>query len=375
MIYLDHNATTAVLPEVWEAMRPYQFEVFGNPASAHGVGRAARRVLEEARETVAALLGARAEEVIFTSGATEANNLAVFGLTGGRGGRVLTSQLEHPSVLEPLRHLERQGFAVDNLPLNPDGVLNPEGVSAQVRPDTRLLSVMLANHETGAIQPVAEIVYKVPSVLVHCDAVQAVGKLPVDFHRLGVASLTLSAHKFHGPRGIGALLLRRGIPLAAQLFGGHQQRGRRPGTESPALAVGLATALDLAERERAARTAHVVRLREQFLTQVLRAAAPVVVNGPAAGGLPHTVNLAFPGCQAESLLMNLDLAGVACSTGSACSSGSLLPSSVLQAMGVPPEVLHAALRFSFSFLNTEAEVAEAAARVAAIVQRLRQTPS
>jgi cysteine desulfurase len=206
----------------------------------------------------------------------------------------------------------------------------------------------------------------------HCDAVQAVGKLPVRFDELGVSTLALSGHKLHGPKGVGALLVRRDVQLRPLLHGGHQQRGRRPGTEPVALAVGLATALDLAVREHDARQARVMNLRQRFLDRLREGAAPVVLNGPATGGVPHTVNVSFPGCRAEALLMNLDLAGVCCATGSACSSGSLLPSPVLRAMGVPDEVLHAAMRFSLSALLSEADVDEAARRVVAVVQRLRR---
>jgi cysteine desulfurase len=236
---------------------------------------------------------------------------------------------------------------------------------------------MLANHETGAVQPVRVLANtlaarRIPAAL-HCDAVQAVGKLPVSYRELGVTTLSLSAHKFHGPKGVGALLVRTGIKLRPMFLGGHQQMGRRPGTESVALAVGLTTALELALQDRKAHWEHVLRLREAFHRIVGNGAPPVVLNGPDGGGLPHTLNLSFPGVAADSLLMNLDLAGVACSTGSACSSGSLLPSPVLKAMGVPPEVLTSAMRFSFSALLTQEEVEEAARRVVEVVHRLRAT--
>jgi cysteine desulfurase len=366
-IYLDNNATTPVLPAVWEAMRPFLSETYGNPASAHWAGRRARRALEDAREHAAALLGAFADEVVFTSGATEANNLALFGLAGEPPGRIVSSPVEHPSVVEPLGRLEQMGFVVDRLPVDALGVVRPEAP----RPDTRLVTVMLANNETGAVQPIS--VLRTPySIPIHCDAAQAVGRIPVRFHDLGVATLGLSAHKFHGPKGVGALLVRRGVRLRPQFFGGHQQQGRRPGTEPVALAIGLAVALELAERDRDRRTEHVCRLRRLFLERLRATAAPVVLNGPEEGGVPHTLNLSFPGCRADALLMNLDLAGVACSTGSACSSGSLLPSPVLRAMGVPDEVLHSAMRFSLSFLLSEDDVEEAVTRIAAVVERLRR---
>jgi cysteine desulfurase len=390
-IYLDNNATTPVLPAVWEAMRPYLCEVYGNPASAHQAGRRARRGLEDARERTAALLGAHPDEVVFTSGATEANNLALFGLAGDPPGHVVASPIEHPSVAEPIRRLGEHGFAVDWLPVDAGGGVRAAALRAQLRPETRLVVVMLANHETGAVQPVAELAQVVlsteysvvstrhsavrspQSALFHCDAVQAAGRLTVHFHDLGVATLTISAHKFHGPKGVGALLVRRGVKLRPQLHGGHQQRGRRPGTEPVALAVGLAAALEIAERESEARGEKVLGLRRRFLEQLRQRAAPVVLNGPESGGVPHTLNVSFPDCRAEALLMNLDLAGVCCATGSACSSGSLLPSPVLQAMGVPEGVLHSAMRFSLSPLLSEAEVDEAARRVVEVVRRLRQT--
>jgi cysteine desulfurase len=375
-IYLDNNATTPLLPAVWEAMRPFLTEVYGNPASAHGAGRRARRALEDARDQTAALLGAHADEVVFTSGATEANNLAIFGLAGEPPGQLIASPVEHPSVVEPVRRLAEVGFGVDWLPVDATGIVAVAALSDLLSAQTRLVTVMLANHETGALQPVRALTAVADGrALFHCDAVQAVGKVPVHFHELGVTTLSLSAHKFHGPKGIGALLVRRGARLRPRAWGGHQQQGRRPGTEPVALAVGLAHALELADQEAGSRSSHVAQLRRRFLECLQMMAAPVVLNGPTEGGVPHTLNLSFPGCRADALLMSLDLAGVACATGSACSSGSLLPSPVLQAMGVPDPVLHSAMRFSLSALLSEAEVEEAARRIAAVVGRLRRVVS
>jgi cysteine desulfurase len=373
LIYLDHNSTTPLLPAVWDAMQPYWFDVAGNPASAHQAGRQARRALEDARERIAALLDASPDEVVFTSGATEANNLALFGLAGTPPGHLVGSMIEHPCVVEPLRRLGEQGFAIDWLAVSREGIVDVADLVSRLRDDTRLVSVMLVNHETGAIQPVRDLAAACAGrCFFHCDAAQAAGKIPVRFHELGVTTLSLSAHKIHGPKGVGALLVRRGVKLPPRLWGGHQQHGIRPGTESVALAVGLAAALDLAEREREARTAQVRFLRERFLRAVEEQVAPLVLNGPQTEGIPHTINLSFPGLQADALLMSLDLAGVACSTGSACSSGSLLPSPVLQAMGVPDDVLRSALRFSLSPLLTAEEIDEAARRVVGVVQRLRR---
>lgn len=374
-IYLDHNATTPVRPEAWEAMRVVAAEGFGNPSSAHAAGRKARQHLEAARERVAELLGATPDEVIFTSGATEANNLAIFGLAPE--GAVLASPLEHPCVIEPLKRLAAAGVDVDWLPVTPLGMIEQKAVIARVTDATRLVSLMLVNHETGAIQPVRHAAKTLPKhVLMHTDAAQAVGKLPVNFADLGVTALTASGHKFGGPKGVGVLVLKAGLKLRPLMFGGHQQRGHRPGTEPVPLAAGLAAALEVAVQEMEANRVRVAELRERFLARLqaggeLSVGVQAVINSPP-DALPYALNISFPGCRSEVLLMALDLAGVACSTGSACSSGSLLPSPVLQAMGVPDAVLHSAMRFSFSPSLTEAEIDEAAERVAGCVERTRQ---
>jgi cysteine desulfurase len=368
MIYLDHNATTPMLPEAWDAMRRFAGHTFGNPSSSHSAGRQARRALEDAREKVAALLGASAEEVIFTSGATEANNLAILGLCGTVPGRIVASPLEHPCVLEPLKQLAKRGFEIQWLSVGSRGIvpLPSSPLSAN------LVVLQLANHETGAIQPVRE--FTSHSFPVHTDAAQAVGKIPVNFHELGVVSMSLSAHKFRGPKGVGALLLKNGAAIQPLLFGGHQQRGYRPGTESPALAVGLSVALDHAIRHREEAAVRMNRLRADFLERLRSAVPTLVVNGPPPGepdSLPTTLNISFPGLRADLLLMSLDLAGVACSTGSACSSGSLLPSSVLVAMGVEDSVLRSALRFSFGETTDETEVVSATTLVVETLHRFR----
>jgi cysteine desulfurase len=371
-IYLDNNATTPLLPEVLDAMLPYLTTAHGNPASSHQFGRRARQALEDAREEVAAILDADADEVIFTSGATEANNLAVFGLSGQPPGIILSSPIEHPSVAEAVSRRLQDGFTVHSLSVNADGVVGPDQLPPLLEPTPRLVTVMLANHETGSIQPVADLARMVEGrAPFHCDAVQAVGKMPVRFHSLGVTSLSLSAHKFHGPKGIGALLIRKDAGLQARTWGGHQQRGLRPGTEPVALAVGMATALRAAHDQAAERHAALTRLREVFLDS-LKDAEPFRLNG-AKHALAHALNISFPGCQADVLLMNLDLAGVACSTGSACSSGSLLPSPVLTAMKLDDERLRSAMRFSLSSLLSEQDVRDAARRIVAVVTRLRST--
>ena len=366
MIDLDSNATTPLLPEAWEAMAPLMLANSGNASSSHALGRMARQQLETAREEVADLLGARADEVYFTAGATEANNLAIFGLVGPIPGSILAAPIEHPCVIEPLKALEKKGFVVEWLPVDPRGVVDPREVSNRVRADTRLVAMMLANHETGAIQPVRHVAKTLPKQIpLHCDAAQAVGKIAVDFGDLGVGSLSASAHKFHGPKGVGLLLLKHGLPFRPTLFGGHQQRGIRPGTEAVPLAVGLAVALRHAIRAMEANRLKWLELRAAFLGALN---VESILNG-SADGLPTTLNLSFPGCRAEVLLMALDLAGIACSTGSACSSGSLLPSPVLSAMGVLPDVLNSAMRFSFHAGRTIQEMVYAGRRVGECVRK------
>lgn len=375
-IYLDNNATTMMIPEVREAMQIVSVEQFGNASSSHAFGRRARAKLEDAREQIAALLGAHADELVFTSGATEANNLAIFGLCSEPPVHIVCSAIEHPSVTEPVNQLARHGCSVDWAPVNANGMTGSADVASLFRENTRLVTVQMVNHETGAIQPIREIAKHIPtSTSFHCDAVQAVGKLLIRFHELGVTSLAASAHKFHGPKGIGLLLVRRNQQLTAQLWGGHQQQGRRPGTEPVTLAVGMAKALTIAHAEMADRRRTLLQLRQRFLDSLNARASPVVLNGPSETEtdyyFPSTANVSFPGCRADSLLINLDLAGIACSTGSACSSGSLLPSPVLKAMQVPDDVLHSAMRFSFCHLLTEAEVDLATERIADVVARLR----
>jgi cysteine desulfurase len=396
-IYLDNNATTPLAPAAWEAMRSHLLDRPGNPASSHRFGRQARQALEGAREQIAALLDADPDEILFTSGATEANNLAIFGLAGATPGAIVSSMIEHPSVLEPIRQLMEKGYALTTLPVTPDGsvdlvggregeapaepvaarniMLPPGSGSAGAspsRPEIRLAALMLANHETGALQPIEALVPALGQIPFHCDAAAAAGKMPISFRKFGVTSLTISAHKFHGPKGIGALLVRRNARLRPLLFGGHQQHGKRPGTEPVALVVGMAAALQWSLANLDAHRARLLDLRRRLLEPLRRDASPVILNGPAEGGLPHALNLSFPGCGADALLMSLDLAGVACSTGSACSSGSLLPSPVLAAMGKTGDVLKSAMRFSLSPLLSEAEVDEAARRIVQCVQRLRR---
>jgi cysteine desulfurase len=370
LIYLDHAATTPMLPEVWEAMRPFSVENFGNPASAHAAGRKARQALEDSRERIANILGASPDEVIFTSGATEANNLALFGLAGSPPGHILASPIEHPCVAEPLKQLAARGFKVEFLPVDSHGTVSVEVFRERVRPDTRLSVLMMVNHETGALQASSR--HRNLHPRIHADAAQAAGKFPISFRDLGLLSMSVSAHKLGGPKGIGALLLKKGTQLNSLFFGGHQQHGRRPGTESPMLAAGMATALEIATAQIDESAQALRRKRRSFIDRLRDICSPIVVNSPEDGS-PYVLNISFPGCRADLLLMKLDLAGLASSTGSACSSGTLLPSPVLKAMSVPDDVLKSAMRFSFGPSTSDEELMEAAKRIAACVRQLRES--
>ena len=367
-IYLDNAATTSISPAAEEAMRRAMRDGFGNPASSHTFGRRARQTLEDARERIAARLDAKPDEVIFTSGATEANNLAIFGWATNPG-TIAAAGVEHPCVLEPIADLERRGWSRHLLSVDREGVLQ---IPSTWPEDLRLVAAMLVNHETGVRQPVETLAKGLGDrAVLLCDAAAAVGRIPVSFRKLDVHALTFSAHKFHGPIGIGGLVVRKGVKLHPMLFGGHQQQSRRPGTESPMLAAGMAAALDEACENLERNTAHVAAVRTAFL-EGLTAANPIVVHG-GTHAIPFVANVSFPGRKADALLIALDLAGIACSAGSACSSGSLLPSPVLRAMGLPEAELTSALRFSFSRETTLAEAAEAACRITRAVRHLRNS--
>ena len=376
-LYLDHNATTPLDPEVLETMRPY-FLVPGNAESRHTFGRRARQAWEHAKDTVAQVLRADPSEVIFTSGGTEANNLAVFGLAGAESspGHVVSSVIEHPAINEPVGRLEAAGFAVDRVPVDGHGLADVDRVTGLFRDNTRFATLMLANNETGAVQPVSDLtaIAGQRGVLVHTDAVQAVGRIPVHFQDLGVATLAASAHKFHGPIGVGILLVRRGVRLGSRLFGGGQQQGRRPGTIPIALVVGLATALQRWQSEAKVRSERWIILRNRLETGLVHGlgAERVIRNGPDTNvqRLPQTLNMGFPGIDGEVLLMQLDMAGVAASLGSACASGSTRPSPTLMAMRIPDNRLRSSVRFSFGANTSEADIDEAIQRIVQVISQI-----
>ncbi|WP_425395951.1 cysteine desulfurase family protein [Aeoliella sp.] len=384
-IYLDYNATTPTAPEVVDAMAEAMRAGYANPASQHDPGRTARRVVESARERIIELLGGETggrlpDRLIFTSGGTEANNLAMFGLaqmaeTQHAGPHQLVlSPVEHPSIARAADALACRNWRIDELEVDADGVVPPKSLEELIGPETRLVTTMLGNNETGVLQPVERLASLARShgAVFHTDAVQAVGKIDVHFGQLGASSLALAAHKFHGPLGIGALLVRGDTPLAPQLFGGFQQAGLRPGTESVPLVVGMRTALELWDRERNERLAHLTSLRERFEQQICGAVPYVKVVAVEANRLPHTSNIAFCGLDRQALFLALDTAQVACSTGSACASGSSEPSSVLVAMGCSDEVVRGSLRFSFGAPTTPLEVDEAARRISLACNNLER---
>jgi cysteine desulfurase len=381
-IYMDANATTPLLPEVFEAMRPHLLGSFGNASSIHYFGQQARLAVEQARETIASALGARGSELVFTSGATESDNLALFGVIGkaldaGEPAHLIISPVEHHAILHAAEALAKRGAAVTQLTVSPEGVLHPNDLRTALRPDTKLVSVMLANNETGAIQPVAELVAIAheAGVLVHTDAVQAIGKIPVNVKELGVDLLSLSGHKVHGPQGVGALWLRRGVRLQPLFYGGSHERQRRAGTENLAGIVGLAAAIELGQKALADGTSErICALRDRLEREILARVDECGVNGPTAPGsrLPNTTNLWFDHLEGEALVIALDLKGLALSGGSACASGATEPSHVLVAMGHSPHRARASLRFSLTRFTTEAEVDRAIELVPAAVARLRE---
>lgn len=376
MIFLDHAATTPVRREALEAMWPFLTGAFGNPSSHHGLGDIAARALDDARAQVAEVVGCRAGDVVFTSGGTEADNLAVKGiaLANPRGRHVVVSPIEHEAVLEAARYLERvHGFDVDEVPVDRHGLVRPEALSRVIRPDTTLVSVQLANNEVGTVQPVAELarIAHESGALMHTDAVQAAGWLPIRIDDLGVDALSLSGHKVGAPKGTGALIVRGRIPLEPVLHGGGQERGRRSGTENVAGAVAFATALRLAEAERSDAASRAAALGADLTARVTAAVPGAMLTGHPDRRLPGTVSFVFPGTSGEAVLLELERDGVICSSGSACAAGSDEPSHVLTAMGVPAEVAQTAVRFTLGTETTADEITDAAAAVVRAVSVVR----
>jgi cysteine desulfurase len=376
-VYLDYNATTPVEPEVLDVMLPYFSAEFGNAASIHTVGQRARAAVETARDQVAALLGARPQEIVLTSGGTESDNHAIFGIVRSAPGatkHVITTNIEHEAVLNTCQALEKDGVAVTYLPVNRDGVITAEQVEQAIRPHTVLITVMHANNELGTVQPLAQIgkLAAQRDIYFHTDAVQSAGKLPLDVNALGVDLLSISGHKLYAPKGIGALYIRGGSRLQQFLYGGHHQRGFRPGTENVPGIVGLGKAAELARLSLTSDTDRVSKLRNT-LEQGLAARIPDShINSANAPRTPNTANLTFPGIEGEALVIALDLKGISVSTGAACSSGAVEPSHVLTAIGLSADDARASIRFSLGRHTTEAEINYALEAVPAAVSQLRE---
>jgi cysteine desulfurase len=373
-IYLDNNATTPVLPEVLEAMCPYFGERFGNASSIHSHGQETRAAVENARESVAALVGCHASEIVFTSGGTESDNLAIAGLTAP-GNHVVTSTIEHHAVLHGCKHLEEIGCEVTYVPVDNRGLIDPDDVRRALRPTTKLISIMMANNETGVLQPVEELgkIAAVAEVCFHTDAVQAGGKIPIDVKRIGCHALSISGHKMHAPQGVGALYLRKGTKLQPLFYGGRHERSRRAGTENVPGIVALGKAAELAMRgfeRRDHRT--MATLRDRLEQGILGQVEDAGVNGGNSLRVPNTTNIYFDHIDGEAMVIALDLKGLAVSTGAACSSGAIEPSHVLIAMGLTPDRARASIRFSLGKQNTKEDIDFALALVPETVARLRE---
>ena len=384
-IYLDHNATTAVDPAVLDAMLPYFSADFGNASSIHTFGQRARAAVETAREQVAALLNARPQEIVFTSGGTESDNHAIFGValefltslnssTSLTSPHIITTTIEHEAVLNACQALEKQGVAVTYLPVNRQGLIDLDELRRALRPETVLITVMHANNELGAIQPLAEIgrIAAEADVYFHTDAVQSAGKILVDVKALQLDLLSISGHKFYAPKGIGALFIKSGTRLRQLLYGGHHQRGFRPGTENVVGIVGLGKAAELARLSLEKDAARVVRLRDTLEQGILARVPDSHVNSANVPRTPNTTNILFPGLEGEALVIALDLKGLACSTGAACSSGAVEPSHVLTAIGLPASKARASIRFSLGRHTTESEISSALEIIPAAVAQLRR---
>lgn len=376
-IYLDHNATTPLRPEVLEVMLSYYKNVFGNASTIYSFGQEARKAVDDAREALACLIGAEPKEIVFTSGGTEADNFALKGVASalkGKGGHIVISSIEHHAVLFTCKYLEKMGKKITYLPVDKYGWLDPERVKEAITNQTILISIIHANNEIGTIEPIAEIgkIARTCGVYFHTDAVQTVGKIPINVNELGIDLLSLSAHKFYGPKGVGALYIRKGTKIHPLIHGGEQERKRRAGTENVPCIVGLGEAAKIASKEMKQEYSHVKDLRDKLENKIKDNIDYIRLNGHRTERLPSTSNISFEFIEGESLILNLDLKGIAASTGSACASGSLEPSHVLLAIGVPPAIAQGSIRFSLGRDNQKEDIDYTVENLVEIVGRLRE---
>jgi len=376
-VYLDHNATTPTHPEVVKAMLPYYEDVFGNASSIHQFGQQARMAIDEAREKVAEFIGAKPEEIVFTSSGTESDNFAIKGVAYAneeKGRHIITSSIEHHAVLNTCKFLGKHGFKITYLPVDRYGVVNPDDVRKAITDDTILISIMHANNEVGTIEPIAEIgkIAKEKEIYFHTDAVQSIGKIPINVNELNIDLLSLSGHKLYGPKGIGVLYIRKGTRIQPLIHGGHHERNRRAGTENVPGIVGLGKAIEIAKLSMEKESIYLTNLRDRLYNGIKEKIDNIYLNGHPVNRLPNTLNLSFEFVEGESIIHNLDMKGVAVSSGSACTSGSLEPSHVLKAMGVEPAIAQGSIRFSLGKDNTEEEIDYVIEILPEIIFRLRE---
>lgn len=376
IVYLDHAATTYVKPEVFEEMKPYFCEHFGNASSIYSLGRDTKKAVDEARERVAKALGAQPNEIYFTGSGSEADNWAIKGIAAAnkkKGNHIITSSIEHHAVLNTCKYMEGEGFEVTYLPVDQDGLISLEDLKNAIKDTTILISIMFANNEIGTIQPIKEIgaIAKEKGILFHTDAVQAIGNIPVNVKDMNIDLLSLSAHKFYGPKGVGVLYIRKGIKIASFIHGGQQERGKRASTENIPGIIGLGKAIELAANNLEVYNKKIITLREKTIEGLMAKIPYIRLNGHRHNRLPGNVNISFQYIEGESLLLMLDMMGVCGSSGSACSSGSLDPSHVLMAIGLPHEIAHGSLRLSFGEENSEEDVEYILEEIPKIVSRLR----
>ena len=376
-IYLDNNATTKTDEEVVKAMMPYLLDNYGNPSSIYKLGRENRKVVEDSREKIAEILNCKPDEIYFTSGGSESDNTAIRGIAysyKNKGNHIITSKIEHPAVLETCKQLEKEGFEVSYIGVGENGIINLEELKNAIRPTTTLITIMFANNEIGTIQPIEEIgkIAKENNIIFHTDSVQAIGSIEIDVEKLNIDSLSLSAHKFYGPKGIGVLYVKKRVKFNKFINGGHQERNKRAGTENVAGIVGLAKAMELAYRDLEEHNKKIKELRDYYVSQVKEKIPYININGDMEKRLPGNSNISFRFIEGESLLLNLDLKGICASSGSACTSGSLDPSHVLLAIGLPHEIAHGSLRISIGKYNTKEEIDYVVESLVEIVGRLRE---